>query len=632
MLLIVLLAFVAYGNTIKNDYNIDDAYIVPLDSQNDIIKEGVSAIPTLLTSRYNEGQGVTYGYRPMGKITMVFEYMFWGNNPHNSHIVNIILYAINIILLLIFLRMLAIIGINIPKDVIYIGLLLFLFHPIHTEVVASIKNREEILCFSFLIGALIFYLQFFQTDKWLFLIPSLVFIILSILSKETGVLVFAWMFLLTLVGYNYTDRQNKGAKNLLKYAGIFVVVFVLYNIVFSSFKADLPEGDIPLSFEQNPYKFYYHTIFSSIPTGIQTMFFYIKKLLIPFPLLFYYGYDMLSVQNWKMVMPYIGIVIIVLLVLYIARRFILNHSFNVPFWICVFGLSIFPFSNIVPSLYITGIVGERLVYQASLAFCMIMAFLIYNGVNYFKPNVFRVRKIILITGPILIAFLYLTIQRNELWKDKRTLYEHDIKYLSKSARANFMIANSYMKLYDQSAIKNRQYPIAAKQYLARAINVYPDYSDAKIKLALIHGQYFNGLDSAIYYLETVREDSSQYHLNSLELLGDLYTQEYSNEDRSFNYYLQYWEINQQNKRVYQKLVNFYFKNRMFHDIIKVAEIAIQNQWIEGYIDMGDALFNLGNNENAMIYYQVAIDRGYSNVDLIEKVKQYKNNKSHRGVK
>ncbi|MCB0502275.1 MAG: hypothetical protein KDD32_06300, partial [Bacteroidetes bacterium] len=194
-IIIIVLAFVTYGNTIQNDYNIDDAYIVPLDSQNDIIKEGISAIPTLLTSRYNEGEGVTYGYRPMGKITMVFEYMWWGNNPHNSHVVNILLYALNIILLLVFLRMLSIIGIHMPKQVIYIGLLLFIFHPIHTEVVASIKNREEILCFSFLIIALIFYLKFFRDRKTYNLIPFLIFLFLAILSKETALNVFGWLIL-----------------------------------------------------------------------------------------------------------------------------------------------------------------------------------------------------------------------------------------------------------------------------------------------------------------------------------------------------------------------------------------------------------------------------------------------------
>jgi hypothetical protein len=64
-LVIIALSFLAYSNAIHNDFNLDDAYIVPLDSQNDIIKESPkTAIPKLLKSRYNEAEGATHGYRP----------------------------------------------------------------------------------------------------------------------------------------------------------------------------------------------------------------------------------------------------------------------------------------------------------------------------------------------------------------------------------------------------------------------------------------------------------------------------------------------------------------------------------------------------------------------------------------
>lgn len=42
---IVLLCFLTYGNTIKNDYNFDDDYLV-----NDITKQGITAIPQILKS------------------------------------------------------------------------------------------------------------------------------------------------------------------------------------------------------------------------------------------------------------------------------------------------------------------------------------------------------------------------------------------------------------------------------------------------------------------------------------------------------------------------------------------------------------------------------------------------------
>lgn len=626
--IIVILAFVAYGNTIQNDYNIDDAYIVPLDSQNDIIKEGISAIPTLLTSRYNQGEGVTYGYRPMGKITMVFEYMWWGNNPHNSHVVNILLYALNIILLLVFLRMLSIIGIHMSKQVIYIGLLLFIFHPIHTEVVASIKNREEILCFTFLIMALIFYLNYLKTKRHILLVPFAMALLLSMLSKEMAFNIFGWVLLLSITWHRQLSEKinlKKIFKRSLPFIGLAIVLFF---IVFVKLTSSLEADDIGFNFEQNPYKEYSSLL--SVPNGMQTVFFYLKRLVVPAPLLFYYGYDMLPVQNWSMILPYLGILLLVLIVVFIIQRFRSDNPFILPFWLCAFLISIFPASNILYGIYVTGIVGERLVYQASFAFCIIIASLFYYLINRIKQLESRKSKNRAMTftiGPVLLVFLFLTVQRNTFWEDKRTLYEHDIKFLSNSARANFMMANHYMKTINEvSTIDKKQQVNNAKHYFVKAIKVYPDYSDAKIKLAFIYANYLGKPDSAIYYLATVKDDASQYHLTSLELLGDLYTKEFHDERMAVAYYQNYFEMDSLNERVYQKMMNIYFKFGAFQEIIQTAEVAMQNEWVVGYVDMGDALFNNDEIERAIHYYNVAIEKGYNDPKLIEKVNQIIHNK------
>ena len=134
--------------------------MVSLDKGNRQTREGIMGIPKLLTSKYSEGPGVSYGYRPLGKITMAIEYSLWGNNPHYSHFINILLFAINCFLLLLFIRKIA--GLLDYKNemVIYLSMLIFIVHPIHTEVVGSIKNREEILCFIFMLGAVLVYFRY----------------------------------------------------------------------------------------------------------------------------------------------------------------------------------------------------------------------------------------------------------------------------------------------------------------------------------------------------------------------------------------------------------------------------------------------------------------------------------------
>lgn len=623
-LVIIALSFLAYSNAIHNDFNLDDAYIVPLDSQNDIIKESPkTAIPKLLKSRYNEAEGATHGYRPLGKITMVFEYQLWGLNATYSHIVNIVLFGINVLLLLLLLRKLTTIGIVIPTAVIYIGLLLFVFHPIHTEVVCSIKNREEILCFIFLVTSLIFYLEFFKTSKYYYILPFVASLTLGMLAKETLFNVFGWLIILALVGSRNGGTKLNMSVFIFKTVVIIIVAARLYTFVLDFIPSTLTPAEVAYEFTQNPYASF--SSIYSIPNGIQTLFFYLKKLFLPYPLLFYYGYDMLPMQNWKMALPYIGIIIAVILMVFVIKSYIDNKNILLPFWIAVFFISIFPFSNLINRFYVTGIVGERLVYQASFAFCMILAILIYNGVNLILKNGNSRQKKLAIPAvalPILIFYFILTFQRSADWENKITLFEKDIKHLSKSVRANSMLASAYMKSVDEKTSSNNEESIQkAKHYFKESIKVYPKYDDGWIKLGLIYARYQNNLDSALFCFSKVAQDSSNAHLESLEILGDIFQTQQRNEQVALRYYLQYWAISASNKRIYEKIQNILFKQSRFHDAILFAEIAIKNKWVEGYVDKADALFQMGNTPEAILNYQLALKNGYVSVEIENRIKR-----------
>lgn len=84
----------------------------------------------------------------------------------------------------------------------------------------------------------------------------------------------------------------EGFKNAIsvRSAILLIIAFISY-FTFSKMASSLPLGDIGFHFEQNPY--YFFPAIHSIPNVLQTIFFYVSKLILPFPLLFYYGYDML---------------------------------------------------------------------------------------------------------------------------------------------------------------------------------------------------------------------------------------------------------------------------------------------------------------------------------------------------
>ena len=99
---------------------------------------------------------------------------------------------------------------------------LFVAHPIHTEVVANIKSRDEISSMFFLLLSLLFIHNYLSSNKILMLIVALGCFFLALLSKESAIVYVA---LAPLFIYFFTETS---LKNNLKIFGSLAVVAVLY--------------------------------------------------------------------------------------------------------------------------------------------------------------------------------------------------------------------------------------------------------------------------------------------------------------------------------------------------------------------------------------------------------------------
>ncbi|MBI2968680.1 MAG: tetratricopeptide repeat protein [Bacteroidetes bacterium] len=179
-LLPAILAFALYANTIRNNYSIDDNIVI----LNPTVEKGIKAIPGIFTSHYQQAGQFSYGYRPLTKATYAVEQTLFGRNPHVSHFINVLLYALTGIVLIFVLKRL-IPGYN--PLFIFCAVLLFIAHPLHTEAVASLKNREEILCFLFCIFSLYFFFQYLKTKKVPNVLWGLLLLAVAVITKQNAV-------------------------------------------------------------------------------------------------------------------------------------------------------------------------------------------------------------------------------------------------------------------------------------------------------------------------------------------------------------------------------------------------------------------------------------------------------------
>ena len=93
-------------------------------------------------------------YRPLTILTFRMEIKKFGLNAYNMKITNFFLHCVASCVLLIVLNRLFN---NINRNVIFLAAILFAVHPVHTEAVAGIVGRAELLStLCYLIGIWIF--------------------------------------------------------------------------------------------------------------------------------------------------------------------------------------------------------------------------------------------------------------------------------------------------------------------------------------------------------------------------------------------------------------------------------------------------------------------------------------------
>ena len=100
--LLIFIAVALNFNTLFNEYAVDDELVL---TKNTLVTNGISGIPKLLTHDLlygtpNAENSLTQArYRPFSLVIFAIEYQLFGANPFVSHLINILLFTILIILL-----------------------------------------------------------------------------------------------------------------------------------------------------------------------------------------------------------------------------------------------------------------------------------------------------------------------------------------------------------------------------------------------------------------------------------------------------------------------------------------------------------------------------------------------------
>ena len=217
-LLLGLLAFLLYANTLGHQYALDDASVI---TDNFVVKRGLAGWSDIFTTNYRFGFWYSTGtlYRPISLAVFAMVWQVSPDNPFVFHLINVLFYAATIVVLF---RTLCLLW---PKlHEYFIGAIVFIFltHPVHVEVVANIKSLDEILSFFFILLAIQFYLKYLNQPKKGLLITALIFYTLSLFSKENAI---TFLAIFPMVGYYYGNVKNW---EWIKSVGLFLMPAVFF--------------------------------------------------------------------------------------------------------------------------------------------------------------------------------------------------------------------------------------------------------------------------------------------------------------------------------------------------------------------------------------------------------------------
>ncbi len=616
-LIIAALAFVLYGNTISNNYSLDDSYVT---SNNPVVEQGIKAIPLIFTSNYitmnaEEGGQHSYGYRPVAKATFAIERSLFGENPQMSHFINLLLYALTGLLLFsILTKLLKKHHIMLP----FLTVVFFMVHPLHTEVVASLKNREELLSFLGALGSINFFMKWHETTKKRFVFWALFSFALGYLSKVN---IMTFIFIIPLIFWYFTDtKPQKLLITSLMVIGVIALMVLIPRVLLGT-------AVRPMQFIENPLQFD-PTLPERLGTSMMVLLFYLKMLVFPHPLLFYYGFNMIPVTTLGNPMVWLSFAIHAGLFGYalftIRRKSIL--SFAILFYLINIGI----FSNLLAPP--TGIVAERFLYIASLGFCLALAYGIFKLFRLeTSEKVIPAKVIAWMAGIALVISIPAaakTIDRNKDWKSEMSLYEADMPYLEKSAKANFIYAtnlrSSIVERLKSGVPRQDIIPEANTSILhfKRAVAVYPQYPDAWNNLGESFLLLLNEADSSIKYFEKAVEVNPELHA-AFYNLG--YTYQVTGQfEKSVENYEKALELEPWEVRTMSNLSVVYGKTGELEKAIKLNEdiIKIEPTMEAPYLNLASFAIKQGDNLTALGYFEKALEVNPNNFNLSMRLNDY----------
>ncbi|MDP3685508.1 MAG: tetratricopeptide repeat protein [bacterium] len=477
------LSFLLYGNTLHGEFVYDDALFAFRDDLRD-----PATLIRVWREPYTPGVPENGNYRPFTVFTFVLNALAFSEAPGSFHVVNVLLNGCATFLAFLVVRRLS--G-NTALGVI--ASLLYAVLPIHSEVVASIKSRDELLGAVFALLAWLAFLRATVTGRLhrRFFLASVALFLLAALSKELFI-VMPFVYLAAWKVQSKTSWERLLSVGSPFFLAVGIVLLLRFLVLGQyAFGTDLLYW-VSNPLQDAPYRVRFWTAFR-----LATL--YVQKTFFPTDLsaTYYYNHLPLVTDPLASGEVWAGAGLLGAVVFLLRSRAARRWSPLLSVGAAAF---LFPYLMISKFLFTGGtLFGERLMYFPSFGLAMITSVPIAK--LYGRSRVLGVSALLFLLG----TFGALTVSRSTVWRTNETLFQSMIHDAPNSIQGYFNMA---VLRFEQQNTRD------ANAYAQRASAIYeehPPLLHLRGKIAMVEGDAGTA-ERYFARAATLRPKDREYHV------------------------------------------------------------------------------------------------------------------------
>uniref|UniRef100_A0A9J7XZ12 dolichyl-phosphate-mannose--protein mannosyltransferase n=1 Tax=Cyprinus carpio carpio TaxID=630221 RepID=A0A9J7XZ12_CYPCA len=423
-------------------------------------------------------------YRPLTVLTFRINYLLAGGlHPIGFHMLNVALHCVISVLMIDVFAIL--IGglvhdgrgvkLNLSPKASFLAALFFAAHPVHTESVAGIVGRADLLCALFFQLSFLVYCKAFQGgDKkfsvlWIF--SSILLCAVAMLCKEQGITVLgvnAAFDILMVCCHSFGPNDlwiNFYFLFSTQIGGLVSSGLLMRWRIMGTGPPSFTEVDNPASFAENVilrivnYNYYY-----SLNAWL---------LLCPWWLCFDWSMGCVplikSATDWRIVWPLLLWCCLMGLVYQALCSQDSNKRRTLTFGLVLLVIPFLPASNLF--FRVGFVIAERVLYLSSAGYCLILAYTVGYCSCHWKKH-----KVCAATLTLLCVNVARSAQRSQHWRSEQSLFTSALSVCPLNAKVHYNVGKNLADRGNQSA---------AVKYYREAVRLHPKYVHAMNNLGNI---------------------------------------------------------------------------------------------------------------------------------------------------